>query len=422
MIILLVGSGGREHAIARAIQNSPLTSKLFITPGNPGMQKLGECKNIPVDDIEGLCNLAKLIEANLVIIGPEVPLVKGLKNKLNDIGIKAFGPTAEAAMLEGSKTFSRIFCKKYNIPQPTFNYFTNIELALAEVEKLNGYCVVKADGLAAGKGVVVCDNKEQAQLACEEMLNNKKFGQSSSKILIEERISGREASIFVVSDGYDFKLLGTAQDHKRAFDNDLGPNTGGMGAVSPAPTLNQKILQKIIKEIVEPTIKGMHLENKNYEGILYIGVMITDNGPKLIEYNCRFGDPEAQVILPLLDTDILEIILKSLDKDLKNCLIKLKNKKSITVVLANRGYPNEFEKNKIIPNISSFDNDDDIIIFHAGTGLNSENELIATGGRVLCITSISDTIESCRRKAYSTIDKINWSEGFYRKDIGILSI
>ena len=221
--------------------------------------------------------------------------------------------------------------------------------------------MVKADGLAAGKGVVVCDNKEQAQLACEEMLNNKKFGQSSSKILIEERISGREASIFVVSDGHDFKLLGTAQDHKRAFDNDRGPNTGGMGAVSPAPTLNQKILQKIIKDIVEPTIKGMHLENKNYEGILYIGVMITDDGPKLIEYNCRFGDPEAQVILPLLDTDILEIMLKSLDKDLKNCLIKLKNKKSITVVLANRGYPNEFEKNKIIPNISSFDNDDDII-------------------------------------------------------------
>ena len=195
-----------------------------------------------------------------------------------------------------------------------------------------------------------------------------------------------------------------------------------MGAVSPAPTLNQKILQKIIKDIVEPTIKGMHLENKNYEGILYIGVMITDDGPKLIEYNCRFGDPEAQVILPLLDTDILEIMLKSLDKDLKNCLIKLKNKKAITVVIANRGYPNEFEKNKIIPNISSFDNNDDIIIFHAGTGLNSKNELIATGGRVLCITSISDTIESCRKKAYTTIDKINWSEGFYRKDIGKLSI
>ncbi len=421
MIILLVGSGGREHAIARAIKNSPLTSKLFITPGNPGMKKLGKCKNIPVDDIEALCNLAKSIEANLVVIGPEVPLVKGLKNKLNDFGIKAFGPTAEAAMLEGSKAFSRNFCKKYNIPQPKFNYFTDIELALNEVEKLNGYCVVKADGLAAGKGVVVCDDKEQAQRACEEMLNNKKFGQSSSKILIEERISGKEASIFVVSDGHNFKLIGTAQDHKRAFDNDHGPNTGGMGAVSPAPTLNGKILQKIIKDIVKPTISGMSLDNKIYEGILYIGVMITNHGPKLIEYNCRFGDPEAQVILPLLDTDILEIMIQSIDKNLKNFPIKFKNKKSITVVLANKGYPNEFKKNRTLPDISSLDNNDDIIIFHAGTGLNNENELIATGGRVLCITSISDSIENCRKKAYNTIDKINWSEGFYRKDIGKLS-
>ena len=422
MIILLIGSGGREHAIARAIKKSPHTSKLFISPGNPGMKELGECKNIPVDDIDALCNLAKSIEANLVVIGPEVPLVKGLKNKLNQIGIKAFGPTAEAAMLEGSKTFSRNFCKKYNIPQPTYNYFTNFELALDEVEKLNGYCVVKADGLAAGKGVVVCDNKEQAKKACEEMLNYKKFGQSSSKILIEERISGSEASIFVVSDGYDFKLIGTAQDHKRAFDNDYGPNTGGMGAISPAPTLNDKLLKNIIKDIVKPTIKGMSLENKIYEGILYIGVMITKDGPKLIEYNCRFGDPEAQVILPLLDTDILEIMLMSIDKNLKNVSIKIKNKQAITVVLANNGYPNKFEKNKILPNISSIENDEDIIVFHAGTSLNTKNELIATGGRVLCITSISDTIKNCRIKAYTALEEINWSQGFYRKDIGKLSI
>ena len=422
MIILLVGSGGREHAIARAIKNSHLKSRLFITPGNPGMQKLGECKNIPVDDVEEICNLANSIKANLVVIGPEVPLVKGLKNKLSQIGIKAFGPTAEAAMLEGSKAFSRNFCKKYNIPQPRFNYFTNYKLALKEVEKMNGHCVVKADGLAAGKGVVVCDNNKQAQQACKEMLNDKKFGQSSSKILIEERISGMEASIFVVSDGQNFKLIGTAQDHKRAFDNDHGPNTGGMGAVSPAPTLNNKMLKKIVKDIVKPTIKGMSLENKIYEGILYIGVMVTKDGPKLIEYNCRFGDPEAQVILPLLDTDILEIMLKSIDKNLKNLNIKFKNKQAITVVLANNGYPNEFEKNKILPNFSSIENDEDIIIFHAGTSLNNKNELIATGGRVLCVTSISDTIKSYRKKAYTAIKEINWIEGFYRKDNGKLSI
>ena len=414
MIILLIGSGGREHAIARAIKNSPLTSKLFIAPGNPGMQKLGECKNIPVDDIEALCNLAKLIEANLVIIGPEVPLVKGLKNKLNNIGIKAFGPTAEAAMLEGSKTFSRNFCKKYNIPQPTFNYFTDIELALAEVEKLNGYCVVKADGLAAGKGVVVCDNKEQAQLACEEMLNNKKFGQSSSKILIEERISGREASIFVVSDGHDFKLLGTAQDHKRAFDNDRGPNTGGMGAVSPPTFLTQDFFNKIEKKVIKPTIDGLKNDNIDYQGFLFFGLIKVKEEPYVIEYNVRMGDPESEVVLPRIKSDFLELLLSVGKGELSNHQVEIDSQQAATVFLVSGGYPEKYEKGK---EIFGLDIKSDSILFHAGA--KSENGKIKTnGGRVIAITSMADSVKDALEKSYETIKSIKFEKMNYRKDIG----
>ena len=265
MIILLIGSGGREHAIARAIKNSPLTSKLFIAPGNPGMQKLGECKNIPVDDIEALCNLAKLIKANLVIIGPEVPLVKGLKNKLNDIGIKAFGPTAEAAMLEGSKTFSRNFCKKYNIPQPTFNYFTDIELALAEVEKLNGYCVVKADGLAAGKGVIIAQTRDEAIEAIEAILIQKSFGDSGNEIVIEEYLEGEEVSIHAIVSNGTFLCLPPSQDHKRIGEGDTGLNTGGMGAYSPSRLCDKKLEKKIIQKIILSTLNWLKKNNGNYD-------------------------------------------------------------------------------------------------------------------------------------------------------------
>ena len=420
MNILIVGSGGREHAIARSVKNSPLTKRLVVAPGNPGIANLAECKKIEVDDIQGICKLAKNIKADLVIIGPEIPLVKGLKNKLNEIGIKAFGPTAEAAMIEGSKTFSRNFCKKYKIPQPRFNYFTDLNLAYSEIDKLNGFCVVKADGLASGKGVFVCDNKQEAKLACKEMLNEKKFGASGLKILIEERITGKEASVFVVSDGKDFKIIGTAQDHKRAFDNDDGPNTGGMGAISPAPSLDDSTFKKIITDIIQPTINGMALEKKKYEGILYAGVMITKYGPKLIEFNCRFGDPEAQVILPLLETDIVEIMIKSISNNLKDIDINFGTKKAITVVLASKGYPGQFKKDIILPDIPSYKDSNNLIIYHSGTKLNKNDELVSNGGRVLCITSISNTVSNCRENAYNFIKKLNCPKLFYRTDIGKL--
>ena len=347
-----------------------------------------------------------------------MPLVKGLKNKLNNIGIKAFGPTAEAAMLEGSKTFSRNFCKKYNIPQPTFNYFTDIELALAEVEKLDGYCVVKADGLAAGKGVIVCDNKEQAQLACEEMLNNKKFGQSSSKILIEERISGREASIFVVSDGHDFKLLGTAQDHKRAFDNDRGPNTGGMGTYSPAPILNKDLTQEIMQKFIIPTVDGMKKEGHIYRGVLYAGLMITKDGPKLIEYNARFGDPETQVLLMRLKTDLLPALIACADGTLDQINLDWDRSAAICVVMAANGYPAEYKKGTSIKGLQKAGKIEGTQIFHAGTLLNKQGDLIANGGRVLGITSLGEDLTMAQKRAYAAVDLIDWTDGFCRRDIG----
>ena len=338
MNILIVGNGGREHAIAESVIKSKFTTKLFVSPGNPGISKFGECVDIGIDDIKKICTFAKKKLIDLVIIGPEVPLVLGLKDELSKIGISAFGPSASAARLEGSKSFSRIFCRRYNIPQPKFKYFTDPLLAYKEIEKLEGFCVVKADGLAAGKGVSVCDTIDSAKLACDEILKNKKFGDSGKKLLIEERIEGQEASLFVISDGNNFQLVGTAQDHKRAFDGNKGPNTGGMGAISPAPNLDDKLTKKILNKIISPTIKGMKEENIPYEGILYAGIMITKDGPKLIEFNCRFGDPEAQVLLPLLETDIIEIILKAIKKDLKNVTVKIKKKRAITVVLASKGY------------------------------------------------------------------------------------
>ena len=420
MNILVVGGGGREHAIAYSLSKSPLTKKLIVAPGNPGIKKFAECYPIPADDIEGQCKLAKDKEIDLVFIGPEIPLVLGLKDKLTEIGIDAFGPSAKAAQLEGSKTFSRNFCKKYNIPQPNFTYCDYIETAKQQIELLNGYCVVKADGLAAGKGVVVCDTVEEAIDAATQMLEDNKFGDAGKSILIEERITGIEASVFAVSDGDTAVIIGTAQDHKRAYDNDHGPNTGGMGAISPAPALNDRLNQEIFNTIIVPTINGMKSDGISYEGILYAGIMLTIDGPKVIEFNCRFGDPETQVVLPRLDTDLVEIVKKSVHKNLSDIKIKLIDNIAITVVLASQGYPGYFKKGSELPSLSKYDQEENISIFHSGTTENNEKKLISNGGRVLSVTAIGQNIKECRDKAYKTIEDINWKNGFYRKDIGKL--
>ena len=420
MNILVVGGGGREHAIAKTLSKSPLTTKLVVAPGNPGIETFAECIPIAADDISGQCKLARDIKADFVFIGPEIPLVLGLKDELSKLGISAFGPSKKAAQLEGSKTFSRNFCKRHNIPQPEFKYCTDIDSAKKQIELLNGYCVVKADGLAAGKGVVVCDTFDQAIIASKEMLEKNKFGDAGKSILIEERINGIEASVFAVSDGNNAVLIGTAQDHKRAYDNDEGPNTGGMGAISPAPALDQDLNKEIFNNIITPTINGMKLEGNPYEGILYAGVMITNRGPKLIEFNCRFGDPETQVVLPRLDTDLVSIVQKTIKKNLKEMSIDFIPQNAITVVIASKGYPGEFEKGVLLPPLKNFDNEIDISVFHSGTSKDKNGKLISNGGRVLSITSIGVNVKDCRQKAYNIVEALDWDKGFYRRDIGKL--
>ncbi len=420
MNILVVGGGGREHAIAQSLSRSSLTKKIIVAPGNPGIKKFAECFPIPADDIDGQCKLAQDMNIDVVFIGPEIPLVLGLKDKLSDLGINAFGPSAKAAQLEGSKIFSRNFCKKYNIPQPDFKYCEDLETAEQQIKSLKGYCVVKANGLAAGKGVFVCDTIKEAVEASAQMLIGNIFGHAGKSILIEERIRGTEASVFAVADGNTAVLLGTAQDHKRAYDNDKGPNTGGMGAISPAPALNDDLNKEIFNKIIMPTIKGMKSEGKPYEGILYAGIMLTANGPKVIEFNCRFGDPETQVILPRLKTDLVDIVIKTVSKNLNNVKIDLIDKTAITVVIASRGYPGSFKKAVELPSLDKFDQENDISIFHSGTSIGKTENLISKGGRVLSVTATGNNVQDCRQKAYNAIEDINWDHGYYRKDIGKL--
>ena len=418
MNILVVGGGGREHAIAYSLSKSPLIKKLIVAPGNPGIETFAECYPIAADDIDGQCKLAKDMKADIVFIGPEIPLVLGLKDKLSEIGINAFGPSKEAAQLEGSKTFSRNFCKRYNIPQPNFKYCSDLNTAKDQIELLNGYCVVKADGLAAGKGVVVCDTVNEAIEASTQMLEDNKFGDAGKSILIEERITGIEASVFAVSDGNTAIVLGTAQDHKRAYDNDQGPNTGGMGAISPAPALNEELNKNIFNNIIMPTINGMRSDGIPYEGILYAGVMLTDQGPKVIEFNCRFGDPETQVVLPRLSTDLVDIVHNTVTNNLENTPIELTDNTAITVVIASKGYPGTFKKGIELPSLNNLNKQDDILIFHSGTAKNDNENLISSGGRVFSVTAIGDNVQDCRQKAYKAVEEINWNKGFYRRDIG----
>ncbi len=420
MNILVVGGGGREHAIAYSLSKSSSITKLIVAPGNPGIETFAECYPIAADDIDGQCKLAKDMKADIVFIGPEIPLVLGLKDKLSELGINAFGPSKEAAQLEGSKSFSRNFCKRYNIPQPNFKYCSDLNNAKDQIELLNGYCVVKADGLAAGKGVVVCDTVKEAIEASTQMLEEYIFGDAGKSILIEERITGIEASVFAVSDGKTAILLGTAQDHKRAYDNDQGPNTGGMGAISPAPALNEELTKNIFNNIIMPTIDGMRSDGVPYEGILYAGVMLTDQGPKVIEFNCRFGDPETQVVLPRLSTDLVKIVHNTVTKNIENTSIDLIDNTTITVVIASKGYPGTFKKGIQLPTLNKFDEEDDILIFHSGTAKNDNENLVSNGGRVLSVTAIGDNVQDCRQKAYKAVEKINWDNGFFRRDIGKL--
>ncbi|MBO6836298.1 MAG: phosphoribosylamine--glycine ligase [Alphaproteobacteria bacterium] len=418
MRVLVIGSGGREHALCWAIAASPLLTKLYCAPGNAGIAREAECVAIGADDSDAILDFCKREKIDLVVVGPEAPLVAGLANRLRAEGIRTFGPDAAAAQLEGSKGFSKDICAKYNIPTAAYRRFTEAEAAKAYIREMGAPIVVKADGLAAGKGVTVAMTEEEAISAVDAAMTDGAFGAAGAELVIEECMVGEELSFFALADGETALPLASAQDHKRVGDGDTGPNTGGMGAYSPAPVCTPELERRIIDEILTPTVEAMKAEGAPFKGVLFIGLMITEEGPKVIEYNVRFGDPECQVLMMRLQSDILPALIATADGTLKNFDLRWQPKAAMTVVLASDGYPGTYQKGTVIRNVDGAEADPDVTVFHAGTARNDAGDLIATGGRVLNVTAVGDTVRAARDSAYAAVDLIQWPEGFCRRDIG----
>jgi len=415
MIICIIGSGGREHAICKTISLSSKINKIYCLPGNAGTQQIAENIDLDIDNFEKVLKFLKDVKVDLVIVGPEKPLVNGIVDYLESKNIKVFGPRKIPSQLEGSKTFTKNICKKYNIPTAKFGIFEKKENTINFLKNSKFPIVIKADGLAAGKGVYISKNLSEAKEAVDEIFNGK-FGEAK-KILVEEFLSGEEMSFFVVCDGKNFKIFKTAQDHKRVNEGDEGKNTGGMGAYSPSGLINDNLEKKIINKIILPTLKAIEEMGERYKGFLYAGLMILDNEPFLIEYNVRMGDPECQTILPLLNTDLIDIFIACCDENLENINIEWKNEKSLCIVLCSRGYPDKFTNNIKIDNLNNLKLNNNDFIFHAGTK-KGNNEIFSNGGRVLNFVSLSNTFKNSRERALKLINQLNWKNGFFRKDIG----
>ena len=415
MNLAVIGSGGREHAICYKLKQSSKLKKLVCIPGNAGTQKIAENIKEDISNFDALYQIIKKQNVDIVIVGPEQPLVDGLADYLNEKKVRVFGPDKFAARLEGSKAFMKNLCKKNNIPTAKFDVFSNFDDAYNFIKKNGAPIVVKADGLAAGKGVSVCTSVEEALKNTKEILDGK--FKSSNQVVLEEFLEGEELSYFAIVDENSYHFFGSAQDHKRVGEGDTGPNTGGMGAYSPAPILTNNLEEKIKKKIIEPTLKAMKDLNHPYKGFLYVGLMIYKNEPYLIEYNIRMGDPECQVLMMRLKTDLLEILDCATKNKLNNLKIEWTTKSSITIVLCAKGYPSNYIKNSEIKNLSNILTDRNNQIFHAGT-YEKNNKIYSNGGRVLNITSSSENLIEARNKSLTNIDKINWPDGFFRKDIG----
>jgi len=415
MIISIIGSGGREHAICKKISESPQVSKIYCIPGNAGTSEIAKNIEIDVDNFDKIKNFLIKSKVDLVIVGPEKPLVNGIVDFLEKEKIKVFGPKKIPSQLEGSKIFTKKICKKYNIPTANFGIFENTKDTINFIKSSNFPIVVKADGLASGKGVYICENSYSANEAVKEIFDGK-FGEAKN-VLIEEFLKGDEMSFFVICDGKNFQNFQTAQDHKRAFEGDKGKNTGGMGSYSPSGLINHDLEKKIIDKIIIPTLKAVEDLGENYKGFLYAGLMIKDNEPYLIEYNVRMGDPECQTILPLLKTDFLKILNSCCDETLDKLEIEWKDQKSLCIVVCSKGYPGEFKSNIKIDNLKKLNLDKNDFIFHAGTKKNN-GEIFSNGGRVLNLVSISSNYKESRDKVLKLINNLNWSNSFFRKDIG----
>ena len=415
MKVGIIGSGGREHAICHALNLNKKVDRIYCFPGNAGTAQIAENILLNLENFNELKNFIVSKKIDLIIVGPEKPLVDGIVDFLETNNIKVFGPKKLASQLEGSKIFTKNLCKKHNIPTAKFGIFYNIDEAVQFVNNTKCPLVIKADGLASGKGVYICENSEEAKIAINEIFEGK-FGRAEN-LLIEEFLKGEEMSYFIITDGNTIKKFDTAQDHKRVLEGDKGKNTGGMGAYSPSRLINEELDKKIISKIIEPTIKGLEEIGTKYKGFLYAGLMIVDNEPYLIEYNVRMGDPECQTILPKLKSDLLEIFLSCCSEKLNQTEIQWHNKKSLCVVLCSKGYPDEFKKNILIANTNKVKFNENEYCYHAGTSIINE-QIYATGGRVLNFVCLSDNFLEGRTKVINSINYLNWDGGFYRKDIG----
>ena len=410
--ILVIGSGGREHALYWKLMESPQTDHIYAIPGNPGM---GEMIDISVMDNDAILRFAKEKEIGLVVVGPEVPLMNGLVDDLEKAGIRAFGPRANAAEIEGSKSFAKDLMKKYGIPTARYEVFTEAEPARAYIRREGAPIVVKADGLAAGKGVIVAMTEQEALDAVDAIMEENSFGDAGARVVIEEFMQGEEASLLAFTDGKVIRPMISAQDHKRAFDGDKGPNTGGMGTYAPAPVMTTEMTERAVEEILKPTIAAMAKEGRPYTGCLYLGLMITSEGPKVVEFNARFGDPETQVVLPLLDGDLVEIMCACADGTLADVPIHWKDGAAVCVVLAAGGYPASYEKGHEITGIADAEAMG-ALVFHAGTA-KKDNALVTNGGRVLGVVGMGDDIASAVKAAYNAVDRISFQDAYHRKDI-----
>jgi len=417
MKVLVVGGGGREHAISWKLSASSEVDEVICAPGNGGISKVARCVNVSAEDIDGQLNLAQKEAVDLVVVGPEVPLTNGLVDKLNAAGIPAFGPSARAARLEGSKIFCKEFMQRHNIPTAAFSVHDNLDAALAEIERRSGPCVVKADGLAAGKGVIVCRNVDEGRTAVREMLADNRFGEAGNKIVIEDLLKGEEASVLAICDGKRFIPLIAAQDHKAAYEGDTGPNTGGMGAYAPAPVVTPKLSERISKEVLKQTVDGMAADGAPFKGLLYAGLMIDGNDINVLEFNVRFGDPECQPLLSLLKSDLMPLLNDSANGDLSNTKVQWHESAAICVVLTAGGYPGSYEKGNVIFGLNDIPENKSTMVFHAGTK-TVKNEIVTSGGRVLGVTGLGKDLEEAARVAYNAADKINWKGMRMRRDIG----
>ena len=417
MKILVVGGGGREHTLVWKIAQSPLVEKIYCAPGNPGIAELAECVHIGAEEIDALLDFAKAEQIDLTVVGPEVPLTMGIVDKFQADGLEIFGPNQAAAQLEGSKKFSKDLMARYDIPTAAYASFTDHAQAVAYIREQGAPIVVKADGLAAGKGVIVAMTEAEAIAAVDDIMLDQVFGDAGASVVIEEFMDGEEASFFAFTDGTNILPLASSQDHKRVYDNDEGPNTGGMGAYSPAPVVTDALHQVIVDTIVKPTIDGMATDGCPYCGILYVGLMIKDGNPRVVEYNARFGDPEAQPLLMRMKSDVVPVLQACARGDLQQSSMDWHDKAAVCVVLASGGYPAAYEKNLPISGLDQAAEISDLMVFHAGTALH-DGQIVNQGGRVLGVTGLGDTVQDAIAKAYAGVEVIGWDKVHYRHDIG----